>query len=84
MTMVPVTSLDAVGRSTPDLARWDVAFPAEANAAFVFCRDTVEPGRAFHARCHQQRQQDDACARRTADHDAVADRADRKPGVADL
>jgi trans-2,3-dihydro-3-hydroxyanthranilate isomerase len=50
MTMVPVTSLDAVGRSTPDLARWDAGFPAEANAAFVFCRETVEPGHAFHAR----------------------------------
>jgi len=50
MTMVPVASLAAVGRSTPDLARWDAAFPAEANAAFVFCRETVEPGHAFHAR----------------------------------
>jgi trans-2,3-dihydro-3-hydroxyanthranilate isomerase len=50
MTMVPVKGLDAVGRSTPDLARWDAAFPAEASAAFVFCRDTVEPGHAFHAR----------------------------------
>jgi trans-2,3-dihydro-3-hydroxyanthranilate isomerase len=45
---VPLRSLDAVARSRPDLARWDAVF---GNAgAFLFCRQTIERGNAFHAR----------------------------------
>jgi trans-2,3-dihydro-3-hydroxyanthranilate isomerase len=50
-TFVPVRGLDAIGRCRLDLARFNEAFGAGAHAAaFVFCRETVEPGHAFHAR----------------------------------
>lgn len=50
-TFVPVRGLDAVARSRPDPARWDLAFGADdPGGVFVFCRDTVEPGHHFHAR----------------------------------
>jgi trans-2,3-dihydro-3-hydroxyanthranilate isomerase len=50
-TCVPVRSLEAIGRCRIDLGRWDAAFGHDAhNAAFLFCRDTVERGRAWHAR----------------------------------
>ena len=45
---VPLRSLDAIGRSRPDMARWDAAFGSDG--AFLFCRQTVEAGNAFHAR----------------------------------
>ena len=45
---VPLRSLEAIGRSRPDMARWDAAFGSDG--AFLFCRQTVEAGNAFHAR----------------------------------
>jgi trans-2,3-dihydro-3-hydroxyanthranilate isomerase len=50
-TFVPVRSLDAIARCRIDLARFDEAFGGGSHAAaFVFCRETAEPGHAFHAR----------------------------------
>jgi trans-2,3-dihydro-3-hydroxyanthranilate isomerase len=49
--MVPVRGLDAMARSRPNTVRWDEAFgTVEPAPPFLFCRETVEPGRAFHAR----------------------------------
>jgi trans-2,3-dihydro-3-hydroxyanthranilate isomerase len=45
---VPLRSLDAIGRSRPDMTQWDAAFGRDG--AFLFCRQTVETGNAFHAR----------------------------------
>jgi trans-2,3-dihydro-3-hydroxyanthranilate isomerase len=47
---VPVRDLAAIARSRPDMARWDAAFGATPVGAFLFCRQTVERGNAFHAR----------------------------------
>jgi trans-2,3-dihydro-3-hydroxyanthranilate isomerase len=50
-TFVPLRGIEAVRRCRPDLAQWDAAFGADRpRAAFVFCRETEEPGHAFHAR----------------------------------
>ena len=50
-TFVPVRSLDAIRRCRPRLDRWDAAFTRHGrSSAFVFCRQTREPGSAFHAR----------------------------------
>lgn len=50
-TLVPLKTRDAVARAMPDMARWAAAFGSEGHpAAFVFTRETVEPGHAFHAR----------------------------------
>ena len=50
-TFVPVRGRDAVARSRPQPAKWDQAFGADwRSAAYVFCRETVTPGHAFHAR----------------------------------
>jgi trans-2,3-dihydro-3-hydroxyanthranilate isomerase len=48
-TFVPATSRAAVAHCRPDPARFDTAFGADG-AVYVFCRETVEPGHAFHAR----------------------------------
>lgn len=48
-TFVPVIARSAVARCRPDPAKFDAAFGA-GGAAYVFCRETVEPGHAFHAR----------------------------------
>jgi trans-2,3-dihydro-3-hydroxyanthranilate isomerase len=51
VTFVPVRSLEVVERSRPDPRLWDDAFgPDDPAAVFVFCRQTAEPGHAFHAR----------------------------------
>jgi trans-2,3-dihydro-3-hydroxyanthranilate isomerase len=51
ITFVPVHSLEVVERSRPDPRLWDETFgPDDPAAVFVFCRQTVEPGHAFHAR----------------------------------
>jgi trans-2,3-dihydro-3-hydroxyanthranilate isomerase len=51
ITFVPVHSLDVVERSRPDPRLWDETFgPDDPAAAFVFCRQTVDRGHAFHAR----------------------------------
>ncbi len=51
-TFVPVVARAAVARCRPDPARFEAAFGGDGapGAAYVFCRETVEPGHAFHAR----------------------------------
>jgi trans-2,3-dihydro-3-hydroxyanthranilate isomerase len=50
-TFVPLATRAAVARCRPDPAKFDAAFGAGGpGAAYVFCRETVEPGHAFHAR----------------------------------
>jgi trans-2,3-dihydro-3-hydroxyanthranilate isomerase len=50
-TFVPVHSLEVVERSRPDPRLWDETFgPDDPAAVFVFCRQTVDRGHAFHAR----------------------------------
>jgi trans-2,3-dihydro-3-hydroxyanthranilate isomerase len=51
-TLVPVTTRAAVARCRPDPAGFDAAFGdgGAPGAVYVFCRETVEPGHAFHAR----------------------------------
>ena len=49
--MIPVRGLDAIGRSRSNLAVWDTAFGTpRPTGPFLFCRETVEAGHAFHAR----------------------------------
>jgi trans-2,3-dihydro-3-hydroxyanthranilate isomerase len=48
-TFVPVRGLDAIRRCRPDNTNWDRAFEGRS-AAYVFCRETVEPGSSIHAR----------------------------------
>ena len=51
ITFVPVRGLEAIGRARPDPARWDEAFgPDDPQIAYLFCRQTAEPGHAYHAR----------------------------------
>ena len=50
-TYVPVRGLDALKRCEPKLEYWEAAFTGhERSSAYVFCRETVEPSSAFHAR----------------------------------
>jgi trans-2,3-dihydro-3-hydroxyanthranilate isomerase len=51
-TFVPLKGLDAMRRCRADTARWSAAFPGKEGrmSAFMFCRETVERGHAFHAR----------------------------------
>ena len=50
-TMVPVRGRDAIERARPDPAHWEAAFGSVGSrAAFLFCREVVEKGHAFHAR----------------------------------
>jgi trans-2,3-dihydro-3-hydroxyanthranilate isomerase len=48
-TFVPIAGLAAMVRCRPDPAKFEAAFGA-GGAAYVFCNETVEPGRHFHAR----------------------------------
>jgi len=51
LTFVPVQGLEAIRRCEPNLARWSAAFGGDGHAAaYVFCRETIEAGSAFHAR----------------------------------
>jgi trans-2,3-dihydro-3-hydroxyanthranilate isomerase len=51
LVMVPVRGLDAIGRARPDGKHWDAAFNAAGQqAAFLYCRQTVQAQHAFHAR----------------------------------
>jgi trans-2,3-dihydro-3-hydroxyanthranilate isomerase len=48
---VPVKSLAAMAKARPDLARFDSTFGAGGpGRAYLFSRETSEPGSAFHAR----------------------------------
>ncbi len=50
-TFVPLKSLDAVRRASPDLAQFSSALSGAAHrAVFVFSSETAEPGHDFHAR----------------------------------
>lgn len=50
-TYVPVRSLAAIRRCEPRLEHWEKAFTQhDRSSAYVFCRETVEAGSAFHAR----------------------------------
>ncbi len=51
-TFVPVRSLDAVRRCRVNDAKWDDAFEVGGvrSQAYVFCRETADPGNSFHAR----------------------------------
>jgi len=49
-TFVPVQGLDAIRRCRIDPAHWDAIDRDGPGGAFVFCRETVEQGNAFHAR----------------------------------
>jgi len=50
--LVPLRSLDAMRRCRANTARWSEAFLGREGraSAFMFCRETVERGHAFHAR----------------------------------
>jgi trans-2,3-dihydro-3-hydroxyanthranilate isomerase len=51
MTFVPVRGFDAIRRCLTNLAAWDTAFGQDDKGmAYVFCRDTIETGSAFHSR----------------------------------
>jgi trans-2,3-dihydro-3-hydroxyanthranilate isomerase len=48
---VPLHGLDAIAWARPDLASWDAAFGVDgAVGVFLFCCETVDPNRAYHAR----------------------------------
>ncbi len=54
-SMIPVRGLDAMKRARANIAHWDAFAPHAATGAwlpapFLFCTETVVPGRAFHAR----------------------------------
>jgi trans-2,3-dihydro-3-hydroxyanthranilate isomerase len=50
-TFVPVRGLDAMRRIRIDVAKFEAAFGGGSHVgAFVFCRETAEPGHSFHAR----------------------------------
>jgi trans-2,3-dihydro-3-hydroxyanthranilate isomerase len=50
-TLLPLRDLDAVGRCAINSAAWKKAFAFDAHAAvYMFCRQTVQNGNAFHAR----------------------------------
>jgi trans-2,3-dihydro-3-hydroxyanthranilate isomerase len=51
LSFVPVRGLQQISRCQPNLAYWGAAFGEGGHsAAYVFCRETVERGSAFHAR----------------------------------
>jgi trans-2,3-dihydro-3-hydroxyanthranilate isomerase len=47
-TFVPIAGLAAMARCNPDLPGFGAAFGT--GGAYLFCRETAEPGHAFHAR----------------------------------
>jgi trans-2,3-dihydro-3-hydroxyanthranilate isomerase len=47
-TFVPLAGLAVMARCNPDLPGFGAAFGT--GGAYLFCRETVEPGHAFHAR----------------------------------
>jgi trans-2,3-dihydro-3-hydroxyanthranilate isomerase len=50
-TFVPVCGLDAIRRCQPNLAYWPAAFEQDGRSStYVFCRETIDAGSAFHAR----------------------------------
>ncbi len=50
-TFVPLKGLDAIRRCRIDSAHWRAAFGGSRDiGTYMFCRETVEPGHAFHVR----------------------------------
>lgn len=50
-TCVPVKSLAAIARAQPQAAAWGHAFGGNAHrSAYLYTRQTAQPGRAFHTR----------------------------------
>ncbi|TMJ04826.1 MAG: PhzF family phenazine biosynthesis protein [Alphaproteobacteria bacterium] len=50
-SLVPMRGLDAIRRCRVNPALWDKAFGFDAHAAaYMFCRETMTPGYAFHTR----------------------------------
>ncbi len=50
-TMVPVRGADAIKRCRVETGHWKAAFGFDAHAAaYMFCRETAEPGHQFHTR----------------------------------
>jgi len=50
-SFVPLAGLDAMRRCRANTAHWTAAFgEGHGTGAYVFCRETVEPGHAFHTR----------------------------------
>jgi trans-2,3-dihydro-3-hydroxyanthranilate isomerase len=50
-TFVPLAGLDAIRRCRINSAHWRAAFGnGRVTGAYMFCRETVEPGHAFHVR----------------------------------
>jgi trans-2,3-dihydro-3-hydroxyanthranilate isomerase len=49
-TFVPVRGLDAIRKCRIDLAHWAAIDRHGPAGALLFCRETIEPGSAFHAR----------------------------------
>lgn len=50
-TFVPVRDLDAIGRAAPQIQHWREAFGDHDHPnAFLYCRQTIHNGAAFHAR----------------------------------
>jgi trans-2,3-dihydro-3-hydroxyanthranilate isomerase len=47
---IPVRGLDAIAKARPNPGAWDKAFRRDANAAYLYCRETVGKANAFHAR----------------------------------
>lgn len=48
-TMIPVRSLEAIGRARVVMGRWEKAFGNDG-AAYLYCRETVQKSANFHAR----------------------------------
>ncbi|HEY8578486.1 MAG TPA: PhzF family phenazine biosynthesis protein [Beijerinckiaceae bacterium] len=49
-TFVPLASRDAVTRARPDMAHWGALGPADHPAAYVYCREAVDPANHIHTR----------------------------------
>lgn len=50
-TFVPLAGLDAMRRCRANTAHWSAAFgEGHGSSAYMFCRETVEAGHAFHVR----------------------------------
>jgi trans-2,3-dihydro-3-hydroxyanthranilate isomerase len=47
---VPVNSLDAIARARPTPDAFEQVFGGNHPGVYVYCRETAEPGRQFHAR----------------------------------
>jgi trans-2,3-dihydro-3-hydroxyanthranilate isomerase len=51
LNFVPVRGLEVIRRCRLNPALWGAAFGEDGpTATYVFCRETVDPGSAFHAR----------------------------------